>query len=296
MGIKAYFDCSGHQDSKVLTVGGYFSWDEVCQQIEKDWNAALLQEGYCEPDGSPGVFHLTDFGSPYCKYGTSKWDIEKKRVPLLKKLAQIVNRQDNHIVSFSIETSQYKAFLAQSPHPQIYGPSYFSGCALMAFVFVEVQIEMAGFSKESVTYVFEKGDRQHEMNQVFQEYVAGHPELDDLRSIDFQPKQLPTLQGADLTAGKINEVLVRADSALGFLDSGSPLTPVSRFERYYSFDGTSEALMKDGAALAFHNCYVANKSHFHAADAAMMAVILNNPAVLERRMKRALPIITLTSP
>jgi hypothetical protein len=284
VGLKVHFDGSGKNDTSVLTVGGYFCWDETCSLIEREWNAALIAEGFCEPDGSPGTFHLADFGTSHCKYGTGKWDIKTKRVPFLKRLASIVNRKENHIVSFSVENSQYREFLAQSPHPQVYGPDHFTGCALMAFVFVEVKIEMAGFAKEPVAYIFEKGDRQHEINHAFMEYDAGHPEFEN-RSIDFSPKRVPSLQAADLTCGKIQEILERADRALGFLDSGLPLTHVDRFERYYSYDGTSEAIMRDNA---LHDCYVANKAHFIEADRRMAVVIRNNPAVLERRLKRKL--------
>ena len=86
-----------------------------------------------------------------------------------------------------------------------------------------------------------------------------------------------------MTCGKIQEILNRACNALGFLDSGRPLTAVSRFDSYYSFDGTSEALMRDAA---IHNCYVANKSNFMAADRLIVEVIRHNPAVLQRRLKR----------
>ncbi len=70
MGIKAHFDCSGQNASKVLTVGGYLSWDKTREQIEKDWNMALVEGGYCEQDGKPGIFHL--FEKYYSFDGTSE--------------------------------------------------------------------------------------------------------------------------------------------------------------------------------------------------------------------------------
>jgi hypothetical protein len=289
VGIKAYFDCSGQNDSKILTVGGHLSWDKTCEEIESEWNAALVEQGYCEPDGGPGVFHLADFGTPFCKYGTEKWDIQTKRIPFLKRLAGVINRKDNQIVSFSVETSRYKEFLESSPNPPIWGPEYFTGCALMTLILVETQLDQVGFSKEYVAYVYENGDRQHEMHKAFEEYVAGHPELEDLRRLAFSPKELPLLQGADLTAGKVNEVLGRAQEKLGFLDNGQRLTPVSNFEKYYSFDGTSEALLKE---VAYHQCYVANKSHFQEADRKLVATVRRNPKILERRLKRKLPKIS----
>jgi hypothetical protein len=282
--VKVHFDGSGKNNSSVLTVGGFFAYDSVCEQIEIDWNAALTDEGYCEPDGSPGVFHLADFGSPHCRYGTGKWDIKTKRVPFLKRLAGVINRPDNHIVSMSIENSQYREFLKETPNPFLYGPDYFSGCAIMAFTFVEVQLELAKVIKQPVLYVFEKGDRQHELNHSFMEYDGNHPDFED-RSILFGPKRLPLLQAADLVAGKVQEILVRAQGALGFLDNGMKLTPVNRFERYYSYDRTSEAIMK-GSAL--HNCYVANKQHFVDADVRTIETIRKNPALMERRLHRDL--------
>lgn len=286
VGIKAHFDCSGQNDSKVLTAGGHLSWDKTCEQIEKDWNIALVEEGYCEPDGKPGIFHLADFGTPSCEYGTGQWDLQQKRIPFLKRLASIINRKDNQIVSFSIETSRYKEFLEGSPNPSIWGPEYFSGCALMTLIFVENQLDQVGFSREFVAYVYESGDRQHEMNKAFEEYVAGHPDLENLRSLAFSLKKLALLQGADLTAGKVNEVLERAQKKLGFLDSGQRLTPISNFEKYYSFDGTSEALLEE---IAYHQCYVANKSHFEEADRKLVVTVRRNPNILERRLKGKLP-------
>ncbi len=281
--IKSYFDASGDSDSRVVTVGGFSAGDDICSKIESEWNDALVKAGYCEPDGSPGIFHLADFGTQSCKYGTGSWDIKEKRVPLIKRLSSIVNRKGNLIVSFSVEADRFRSFYDGSPNKEIYGPECFSALAINAFAFVESAIDELKMSQTPAAYVFEKGDRQHEMHHAFDEYESVHPGLKNLRGLSFEPKILPLLQAADLVAGKIGEILERAKKALGFLDSGAEMTFVETFERYYSFDGTSEALMVNHDQTAGHFCRVLNKSHLEDADKRLFSVVWSNPDVLERR-------------
>ncbi len=258
MPIKPNFDGSGTDESPVLTVGGYFASDQICSDIETEWNSALIDAGMTEADGTVGVFHLATFGGPWCKYGTGAWSIEK-RVELIKHLARIVNRSGNHIVSFSVEKSQYQDFVDNTANKPVWGPC-FSGCALMAFSFTELTLDQQHLASENVAYAFEKGDRQHELNHAFMEYDANQPGWDNLRSLTFMPKKAALLQAADLIAGKIQEVLMRANDAIHSLDNGLMLTPLNRFKRYYSHDGTTEEIMRHSA---MHDCYVANKRHFH---------------------------------
>jgi len=281
--IKSYFDGSGDNESKVVTVGGFSASDDICSKIENEWNNALVEAGYCEPNGAPGIFHLTDFGTKHCKYRTGEWDIKQKRVPLIKRLSSIVNQKGNLIVSFSVEADQFRSFYEDSPNKDIYGPEYFGALAINAFAFVESAIDGLNISQTPAAYVFERGDREHEMHHAFDEYVSIHPELNNLRGLSFEPKILPLLQAADLVSGKISEVLERAKGTLGFLDSGAEMTFVENFERYYSFDGTSQALMVNNDQTAAHFCRVLNKSHLDNGDKRLFPVIWSHPQVLAKR-------------
>jgi hypothetical protein len=286
LSLRANFDGSGKNDSPVLTVGGIVAWSDVCETTERLWNGALMDAGYCDEGGNAGVFHLADFGTEYCEYGSGSWDIETKRVPFIKNLSRIANRVDCVIASFSVETSQVKTFLEQCPHKEVYGPEIFSAAAILIFSYIEEVLDR--FNDARIGYVFEHGDRQHEMNIAFEEMLLAHPNLAKFRSLGFLPKQTPILQVTDLVAGKINECLTRAVAALGNLDNGSIMTPVSNFDRYYSHDGTTAELMREDAGFGRHDCYVLNQSYLLKADQKLFSAIKNDPRILERRAKHKL--------
>ena len=133
-----------------------------------------------------------------------------------------------------------------------------------------------GLDHEKVAYIFEKGDRQHEIDRVFIGFEKDHPQLAKKRSISFFPKSTWLLQPADLIAGKIQELLLRAHSKLGFLDNGDRLTHIDSFGRYNSLDGTTEALLK---TKALHFCFVANRKHYEDADMLIARIFSKRPIV-----------------
>lgn len=94
-------------------------------------------------------------------------------------------------------------------------------------------------------------------------HEKANPQLRDKRTITFQPKRTVLLQPTDLIAGKVQEVLTRAHDALKTLDNGMSLTAVHTFERYFSYDGTSAAVLNSKNR---HMCLVANKKIFHNVD------------------------------
>jgi hypothetical protein len=56
--IRVYSDSAGNEKSDgIITVGGYMADADLCEAIEKDWEEATGKK----------VFHLADFGTPYCK-------------------------------------------------------------------------------------------------------------------------------------------------------------------------------------------------------------------------------------
>ena len=265
--IRAYFDASGKEDTSVLTVGGYVTQSHVAAQIENDWNAVLLEFGFQDAEGNPGVFHLNELGNKKCKFGSGEWDISK-RVAFLKKLSGVVNRDMNHIFSVSIETAQYAAYLEQSDYRALYGPSYFTGAALHMFGLIEHKLQERGIIDFPIAYIFEKGDREHEMHMCFNWHEKANPVLKDKRTITFQPKATTLLRPTDLIAGKVQEVLTRAHGALKTLDNGMKLTGVHTFEKYFSYDGTTSAILDSKNR---HMLLVANKKIFHDVDAGWRA-------------------------
>jgi hypothetical protein len=278
LGLSAYFDASGDAESDpVITLGGYAAFDEVCtDMIEPAWEAAV---------GKGRVFHLTDFGTPYCQLGSGDWPIQE-RVDFLKRLAAICRCAPKRLWLFgiSVEVQQYEAFLKQSPHAQsVWGPAY-SGCAQLCFSLVEEVLHRYKLGDRCVAYVFEKGDRQHELNQSFQEYENRNKDLTNKRSIHFLPKQTVLLQSADLIAGKVQEVVVRAFRKLPSLDNGRMITPLGKFDRYYSFDGTTAALFPDGTSSCF--CFVANQKLFIDAEGGIRELFRSQPKVLRKRTKQ----------
>jgi hypothetical protein len=281
--LKANFDGSGKNDSTVLTVGGIVAWDDVCQTTERLWSDALLAAGYCDEQGNAGIFHLAEFGTEHCEYGTGEWNIQNKQIPFTKNLARIVNRVGDIVMSFSVETAQIQEFLDRCAHPEIYGPEMFSAAAMLLFSYIEDTLDKF-VTPTKVGYVFESGDRQHELNHAFQEYIKYHPQLRPLRSLGFVPKGVPMLQAADLVAGKINEVLTYATQSIKTLDNGFLLTPVSHFERFY--EGTSAELMKEGAGFGKHDCFVLNKAALLNADRRIGQAIANNPQILASRNRQ----------
>ena len=265
--IRAYFDASGKEDTAVLTVGGYVTQSHIADQIENDWNATLLEFGFQDEAGNPGIFHLNELGNKKCKFGSGDWDIPK-RVAFIKKLSGVVNRDMNHIFSVSIETAQYAAYLEKSDYRGLYGPSYFTGAALHMFGLVEHLLQERGIIDFPIAYIFEKGDREHEMHLCFSWHEKANPVLKDKRTITFQPKAPTLLHPTDLIAGQVQEVLTRAHGALKTLDNGMKLTAVHTFEKYFSFDGTTSAIL---GSKNRHMCLVANKKIFHDVDAGWRA-------------------------
>jgi hypothetical protein len=146
----------------------------------------------------------------------------------------------------------------------VYGKETFTACALFIFGLVELILERSGLSNSDVAYVFEKGDREHEMHSAFSWHESHNPHLKDKRSISFLPKSTTLLQPADLIAGKIQEILIRGHSLIGTLDNGMQVTPVQNFDKYYSFDGTSASVMR--SIPIRHSCWIANKPLFHTLD------------------------------
>jgi hypothetical protein len=273
--LRVYCDGAGKEnDHPIITIGGFLADADLCEQIEDDW---LLATG-----GKP--FHLADFGTPYCKLGSSAWS-ESERVEFLKRLATIVNRSGVHILSSTIEVKPYNEMLSESPHAHVNGP-VFSGCGQTYITLAEYLLQKDGLRRERVRYVFEKGDREHEISKMMREWEdSGNSEFGKLRSYGFTPKEAtPLLQPADLIAGTVQHILLAAHKALPCLDNGFSRTPLSNYERYYSRNGVTAAVVSGHDA---NGCWIINPLTFTVLDRTSTDFFVRHPEVLVKRLKQS---------
>jgi hypothetical protein len=269
--LRVYFDGSGKEESNpVITVAGFFADAKLCETIEDEWEIAT----------GGRVFHLTDFGTQSCKLGSGKWGAAK-RVDFLKRLAAIVNRPNCRIVSASIEVAPYLDFIAKSPHAHVNGPA-FSGCAQACVAVTELLLNALGKQKEKVAYVFEKGDRQHEIAKLFNDWDDTHSSLSGLRGLAFEPKQTMLLQSADLIAGVIQKCVLSAHSALPCLEGGKSRTKLNVYEHHYS--------PVTSAVVSGHDtegCWIINPKTFAVLDKTSTDFFERHPNVLKKRLRQA---------
>lgn len=271
--LRVYFDGSGKEESNpVITVAGFFADAKLCETIEDEWEIAT----------GGRVFHLTDFGTQSCKLGSGKWGAAK-RVDFLKRLAAIVNRPNCRIVSASIEVAPYLEFIARSPHAHVNGPA-FSGCAQSCVVIAELLIDALGMRKERVSYVFERGDRQHEIAKMFDDWVDTKSELSSLRGLSFEPKQVTLLQPADLIAGMVQKCVLSAHSALPCLEGGKSRTKLNVYEHHYSLDGVTSAVVSGHDT---EGCWIINPKTFAVLDKTSTDFFERHPNVLKKRLRQA---------
>jgi hypothetical protein len=271
--LTAYFDKAGDESGyPVITVGGFFADAELCEAIESDWEAATGKR----------VFHLADFGTPYCELGSGDWTANE-RIEFLKKLASIVNRTGCSIVTASIEVQPYNEFLAGSSNAHAHGPA-FSGCAQAAIAHIEFLLMKQKRRNEKVRYVFEKGDRQHEIVKLIDDWERTEGDLAKLRGYGFEPKETTLLQPADLISGIVQGCVLSAHKAISCLDNGFSRTPLHNFASHYSNNGVTLAVVKGNDQ---QNCWVYNQLTFKVVDRDSTNFYARYPKIFERRMKQS---------
>jgi hypothetical protein len=274
--LRVYFDGAGKEDDHpVITVAGFFVGADLAEKIEADWEAATGQR----------VFHFTDFGTQWCKLGSGDWT-SQERIAFLKRLASIVNREGVYILSASIEVAEFNKVLFGAVHPQELGPA-FSGCAYAALLNLEALLKDEGRRKERVHYVYEKGDREHEINKVFDNFNKRNSKLRDLRTHQFLPKKTTTLlQPADFIAGVVQRSVMNSYAALPCLDNGFARARLHTFERHYSGDGVTAAVVAGHDRDKACKCWVINAKTFNFLDQIGKDFFDKNPDDLKKAMKR----------
>ncbi|MGA8762900.1 MAG: hypothetical protein WB562_08560 [Candidatus Sulfotelmatobacter sp.] len=272
--IRVYCDGAGKEnDHPVITVGGFLADETICEEIERDWEAAT----------GGHVFHLADFGTPYCELGSGNWP-ETQRVEFLKRLAAIVNREGVQIMSASLEVQPYNEMLAESPHAHVNGPA-FSGCGQAAIMNAEYLLLKEGRRKQKVGFFFEKGDREHEISKMMQDWNDSKTsEYGRLRSHGFCPKETTLLQPADLIAGVVQRCMLSAYKALPCLDNGLSRTALHNYERYYHRNGVTAAVVSGHDR---ERCWIINPLTFTVLDRSSTDFFSRHPEVLKKRMKQS---------
>ena len=214
-----------------------------------------------------GVFHLADSND----------------VDLHKELARIVNRKGVAIISASLEIAPFYKALFKTTHPQEIGPA-FSACAYSAIVFTELILAKEGRQGEKVHYVFEKGDREHEVSKIFNDWDKKNSRLSGLRSHSFIPKKTSTLlHPADLIAGVVQRCVMSAIEGFPSLDNGLARTQLQTFERYYSKEGLTAAVV---SGHDHDKCWVVNAQNFTFLDGISIEFFRHHPEQLGTRKKR----------
>jgi len=270
--LRAYFDRAGDEaDRPVITVGGFLADSSVCEDIERDWETATGKR----------TFHLTDFGTKYCALGSGEWT-PPERASFLKKLAGIVNRPGCYIVSASLEVAPFNEAIRKIVHPQELGPAS-SVCAYAAVVSVEVILTKEQREQQKVHYAFEKGDREHEISNVFSDFEEKNSRLSGLRGHSFLPKDTTLLQLADFISGTVQRCLIKAHTALACLDNGLARTQLQTFQRHYSRDGVTAAVV---AGHDSDKCWIFNPSNVQFLGNIGKRFFERYPEQLPKRKKR----------
>ena len=141
-----------------------------------------------------------------------------------------------------------------------------------------------GTQQRKVHYVFEKGDREHEIIKVFNDWSEKNSVLSGLRGHGFESKQTTTLlQPADLIAGIVQRCVLRQFNAFPSLDNGLSRTRLKTFERYYSEDGATAAVVSGHDE---NSCWVANAKNFSFLDGVSKNFFQRHPQQLKKRLKR----------
>jgi hypothetical protein len=267
--LRAYFDGAGNEEQDaVITVGGYYADSALCEAIEDEWEKATGNR----------VFHLKDFGQPHCKLESYKWTGGERR-EFLAKLVGIVNRPGVGIISSTVEVEHFYKKLATTTHPNEIGPA-FSGCAYTAIALTEFDFMKENKQGEEARYVFEKGDREHEITNLFRDLERKDSEMHGLRGHAFEPKKTTLLQPADLIAGIIQRCAVRAYEPLKSLDNGLAYTPLNTFEHH--FDETTRAVVSGHEG----TCWIINAKSFEHLDMISTTFLDVYPEQVPKRKKR----------
>ena len=140
-----------------------------------------------------------------------------------------------------------------------------------------------GTQLQEVRYVFENGDRQHEITKVFTDWNEKNSRLHGLRSVSFEPKRTPLLEPADLIAGVVQRCALRAFKAFPSLDNGLARTQLRTFERHYSGDGVTAAVVSGHDT---DGCWIANAKNFKFLDGVSRDFFKRHPEQLKQRRKR----------
>jgi hypothetical protein len=205
--LELYFDESGHSaDKPLIVMAGYMAPAEHWVGFAEEWNAALVKAGVVLPDGSPGLFHMTDCET---KHGAFEGWSETQRRSLLGDLMGTIERHRLHATGFVISTAWWKTIDWKDEHPDHLGledPYHHAMQNAIATALVMTADQVAApelFSPERVKCVF---SQQGEFQGRATAYMAAlshflSRDRPGFATVEYgDPAKLPQLQAADIVA------------------------------------------------------------------------------------------------
>ena len=147
MAILTYLDASGDEYEPALSVSGFLARPEEWQAFEAEWIRALKSAGVKE-------FHMKEcahFRGPF-----EGWD-EKRRLPFLDRLTDIMNNHTLQSVGTSLIMSDYNRLNEQVFLREAFGHPY----ALTGAVTIALALSWrdANYPGEPISFLVEQGDR-----------------------------------------------------------------------------------------------------------------------------------------
>ena len=173
--------------------------------------------------------------------------------------------------------------LIESPHAHVNGPA-FSGCAQACITVAEYILTKEGREKQKVGYFFEKGDREHEITKMMKDWDDTRSAFSELRGHGFYPKTTTLLQPADLVAGVVQRCVLAAHRALPCLENGLSRTALHNYERYYTKNGVTAAVVSGHDR---DRCWIINPLTFAVLDRSSTNFFERHPEVLRKRLKQS---------
>lgn len=192
--FNAYFDESGKDNSRILTLAGYIATKEQWDEFAREWSAVLKDEGV-------KIFHMKDFENGYGEFKEEDGWTRERKIAVQKKLIGIINRRTNIGIFSSVDLPDYEECM-RGWRREYYGTPY---TFLVKNCLSQVSLWAMHFRRrEPIAYVIEHGaGYNHEINEAFRAAFANDIKREMMRlgSLTFETKQRAIqLQAADMLA------------------------------------------------------------------------------------------------
>jgi hypothetical protein len=149
MVYAGYFDASGKKEGfPILTVAGAIAPVKKWIRFERDWKAALSDEGVSE-------FHFTDFATSKGEYRDWKGDKER-RSSFFDRLLKIIRENTNKLFCSSVDLEGWAEVNAEYYLEEFFHSPYaIAGCAMVS---EGIKWARRKKTKKVPEFIFEEGD------------------------------------------------------------------------------------------------------------------------------------------